>query len=68
MMFLSFIIGCLVTFPLTHILMKKSMVLDYNLTKVGVKKLNTFFYIPFLNVIIGLLYLIWVVIKFKRPG
>ena len=35
MMFLNFIyffIGCLITFPLTHLFMKKGMMLDYNLT------------------------------------
>jgi hypothetical protein len=65
--FIYFFIICLVTFPLTHVFIKKGMILDYKLTKSGIKKLNIFFYIPFLNLIIGLFYLIWVVFKFKRP-
>jgi len=61
------IISVLSTFPLTHIFMKKGMILDYNLTKNKEKDLTKFFYIPYLNVVIGFLYLLWVVIKFKRP-
>jgi hypothetical protein len=47
--------------------MKKGMILDYNLTPQGEKDLTKFFYIPYLNLIIAFFYLIWVVIKFKRP-
>ena len=47
--------------------MKKGMILDYNLTKNKEKDLTKFFYIPYLNVVIGFLYLLWVIIKFKRP-
>ena len=57
----------LVTFPLTHIFMKKGMTLDYDLTEEGQKDLAKFFYIPYLNVVISFFYLIWTVIKFKRP-
>lgn len=57
----------LVTFPLTHIFMKKGMTLDYDLTEEGQKDLAKFFYIPYLNVLISFFYLIWTVIKFKRP-
>ncbi len=57
----------LVTFPLAHILMKKGMIMDYNLTEEKQKDLGKFFYIPYLNVFICFFYLIWVVIKFKRP-
>lgn len=70
MMFLNFIyffIGCLLTFPLTHLLMKKGMMLDYNLTYKNAKDLSKFFYIPYLNIVIFFFYLIWTVIKFKRP-
>ena len=44
MMFLNFIyffIGCLITFPLTHIFMKKGMMLDYDLTLEKQKDLST---------------------------
>jgi hypothetical protein len=57
----------LITFPLTHIFMKKGMTLDYKLTEEGQKDLAKFFYIPYLNVVISFFYLIWTVIKFKRP-
>ena len=70
MMFLNFIyffIGCLITFPLTHLFMKKGMMLDYNLTLEKQKDLSKFFYIPYLNIVISFFYLIWTVIRFKRP-
>ena len=40
--------------------------MDYNITYEKRKNLSKFFYIPFLNVIIIFLYLLWVIIKFKR--
>ncbi len=60
-------ISILLTFPLTHIFMKKGMMLDYDLTLEKQKDLSKFFYIPYLNIIISFFYLIWTVIKFKRP-
>lgn len=62
-----YIISILVTFPLSHIFMKKGMVLDYDLTEEREKDLAKFFYIPYLNVMITFLYLLWTVVKFKRP-
>lgn len=47
--------------------MKKGMVLDYDLTEEREKDLAKFFYIPYLNVMITFLYLLWTVVKFKRP-
>lgn len=61
------VISILSTFPLTHIFMKKGMILDYNLTEEKQKDLAKFFYIPYLNLIISFFYLIWTIIKFKRP-
>jgi hypothetical protein len=61
------IVSILSTFPLSHILMKKTMIMDYNLTEEKQKDLGKFFYIPYLNVLITFLYLLWVIIKFKRP-
>jgi hypothetical protein len=60
-------LSTLITFPLTHIFIKKGMELDYHLTEEGKKDLIKFFYIPYLNVIISFFYLIWTIIKFKRP-
>lgn len=62
------IVSVLSTFPLTHIFMKKGMVMDYNLSDEKQKDLSKFFYIPFLNVIVSFFYLIGVIIKFKRPN
>jgi hypothetical protein len=61
------IVTILTTFPITHLLMKKGMVMDFNLTDEIRKDLAKFFYIPFLNVFISFFYLIWVIVKFKRP-
>ena len=61
------IISILATFPFAHIFMKKGMILDYDLTEETKKDLAKFFYIPYLNVIISFFYLIWTIIKFKRP-
>ena len=57
----------LITFPLTHVFMKKGMIMDYNLNDEKKEDLSKFFYIPYLNLIIGFFYLIWTIIKFKRP-
>jgi hypothetical protein len=52
--------------------MKKGLILDYQLTEerqkdLRQKDLSKFFYIPYLNLIISFFYLIWTIIKFKRP-
>ena len=56
----------LTSFPITHILMKKGMIMDYNITEEKEKNLSKFFYIPYLNVIVSFFYLILVIIRFKR--
>jgi hypothetical protein len=61
------IISIILTFPLAHVLIKKAIILDYKLTKNTHKKLRTIFYIPYLNFSLAFLYLIWVIVKFKRP-
>tara|TARA_R110000803_G_scaffold183840_1_gene246169 strand:- start:739 stop:951 length:213 start_codon:yes stop_codon:yes gene_type:complete len=62
------VLSTLLTFPLAHIFMKKGMIMDYNLNEEKQKDLGKFFYIPYLNIIISFFYLVWVIIKFKRPG
>lgn len=59
-------ISIIITFPISHIFMKKGMVMDYFLSETKEKKMKKFFYIPFINVIISFLYLLSVIIKFKR--
>lgn len=61
------IFSILITFPLSHIFIKKGLVLDYDISDETYNDLNKFFYIPYLNVIIAFFYLVWVIIKFKRP-
>lgn len=61
------VITILMTFPITHLLMKKGMTMDFNLTDETKTDLAKFFYIPYLNVFISFFYLIWVIVKFKRP-
>ena len=63
---LLLIISLLITFPLTHVFIKKVLILDYDITEEKQKDLSKFFYIPYLNVIISFFYLMWVIIKFKR--
>tara|TARA_R110000751_G_C13733455_1_gene476740 strand:+ start:828 stop:1043 length:216 start_codon:yes stop_codon:yes gene_type:complete len=62
-----FLVLALLSFPITHILMKKGMIMDYNITEEKQKNLSKFFYIPYLNVIVSFFYLILVIIRFKRP-
>tara|TARA_R110002153_G_C13327960_1_gene497626 strand:+ start:5735 stop:5947 length:213 start_codon:yes stop_codon:yes gene_type:complete len=62
------VLSTLLTFPLAHIFMKKGMIMDYNLNEEKQKDLGKFFYIPYLNIIISFFYLVWVIIKFKKPG
>jgi hypothetical protein len=62
-----FLVLTLLSFPITHILMKKGMIMDYNITEEKQKNLSKFFYIPYLNVIVSFFYLILVIIRFKRP-
>jgi hypothetical protein len=61
------IVSILITFPLSHIFIKKALVLDYDVSDESYLDLNKFFYIPYLNVIVSFLYLVWIIIKFKRP-
>lgn len=60
------LVSILISFPITHILMKKGMIMDYNITEEKEKNLSKFFYIPYLNVIVSFFYLILVIIRFKR--
>jgi len=61
------ILSILVTFPLSHIFMRKALILDCDLKDQTYLDLGRYFYIPYLNVIVSFFYLVWTVIKFKRP-
>jgi hypothetical protein len=54
------------SYPLSHFLFKKAMILDNNLTNKRHKLLGRFFFIPFINVAVMLLYLIWMLIKLEK--
>ena len=60
------VILSLITFPLTHVLLKKGFIMDYNITEEVKKGLSKIFYIPYLNVLIAFIYLIVIIIRFKR--
>lgn len=61
------IIITVISYPISHLIMKKGMIMDLNITDERSKDLTKFFYIPLLNVIISFIYILWVIIKFKRP-
>ena len=61
------IISLLITFPISHVFLKKAITMDFNYTEEKQKDLSKFFYIPYLNVVIYFFYLLWVIITFKRP-
>jgi hypothetical protein len=54
------------SYPLSHLLMKKGLMLDNKPTEKKYKVLKVFFYLPMLNFLISFSYLILSVIKFKR--
>jgi len=61
------VVSILITFPLAHVFMKKALVFDYDITEERLTDLSKFFYIPYLNVVITFFYLLWTIVKFKRP-
>lgn len=63
---IALIITILLTFPISHVFYNRGMILDNKLTENKIKNLSKYFYIPFLNVAVYLLYLIWNIIVFKR--
>lgn len=60
------ILSILFSYPLSHLLMKKGMEMDFHVTLERVKELEKFFYIPIVNLMVSLFYLLWVIINFKR--
>lgn len=64
---IQLIIITIISYPISHLIMKKGMIMDLNITDERSKDLTKFFYIPLLNVIISFIYILWVIIKFKRP-
>lgn len=56
----------LLSYPLSHIILKKAMLIDNNLSEKKYSYLKKLFYVPLLNLIISFLYIIWSVIVFKK--
>lgn len=61
------IFSILLSFPVSHVFMKKGMDIDITMpNEEKYKTLSLFFYIPILNVVVTFLYLLWIIITFKR--
>ncbi len=56
----------LLSYPLSHIILKKAMLIDNNLSEKKYSYLKKLFYVPLLNLIISFLYIMWSVIVFKK--
>ena len=55
-----------ISFTLSHILIKKAIILDNGYDQKKSRLISKLFYIPIINFIFSILYLIWSVITFKR--
>lgn len=53
------------SYPMSHILFKKAVLLDKNFTEEKYRDIGKFFYIPLLNVVVMFFYLVWMVIIYK---
>lgn len=56
----------LLSYPLSHIILKKAMLIDNEISDKKYGYLKKLFYIPVVNFIISLLYITWSVIVFKK--
>ena len=56
----------LLSYPLSHIILKKAMLIDNEISNKKYGYLKKLFYIPVVNFIISLLYITWSVIDFKK--
>lgn len=53
--------------PVCNVLLDRIINLEYLITEKKVKKLKSIFYLPFVNIITYFIYLLVVIVKFKRP-
>jgi hypothetical protein len=56
----------LLSYPFSHIILKKAMLIDNNLSEKKYSFFKKLFYVPVLNLIISFLYILWSVIVFKK--
>lgn len=66
MFWLKLICLLVLSFPLSHIVMKKAIMLDMGYDQKKSRLISKLFYIPVINFIFSFSYLIWSVITFKR--
>lgn len=56
----------LFSYPLSHKILQKGMLLDNNISEKKYGYLKKLFYIPVINLVSSLLYIIWSIIVFKK--
>ena len=67
MLILKILFFYILSIPLCNVLLDRIINLEYLITEKKVKKLKSLFYIPFINITTYFIYLLVVIIKFKRP-
>jgi hypothetical protein len=60
------ILSFLLSYPLSHIILKKAMLIDNNISEKKYSYLRKLFYIPIINLLIYFIYILWSVIVFKK--
>lgn len=64
---LLYILLPVLSYPIAHLIFKKAIELDVKHSDKRYNILSKVFYIPYINVMAYLIYLIWLVLTFKRP-
>ena len=60
------ILSFLLSYPLSHIILKKAMLIDNNISEKKYSYLRKLFYIPIINLLTYFFYILWSVIVFKK--
>jgi hypothetical protein len=67
MLMLKIFFFYVLSIPVCNVLLDRIINLEYLITEKKVKKLKSIFYLPFVNIITYFIYLLVVIVKFKRP-
>jgi len=67
MLILKILFFYILTIPVCNLLLNRIINIEYLITDKRVRRLKRVFYIPFLNISTYFIYLLIVIIKFKRP-
>ncbi len=67
MLILKILFFYILTIPVCNLLLNRIINIEYLITEKKVRRLKRVFYIPFLNISTYFIYLLIVIIKFKRP-